>query len=95
MKEAALSDFEMLSVTSSSLQYILLLTFWMKNEYLILKKRGIKTELNLWKKIWCKKKIFFDGCDVKYRFLKCITAGEQQPTEIGWLYNLVVKQRYF
>jgi len=38
MKEAALSDFEMLSVTSSSLQYILLLTFWMKNEYLILKK---------------------------------------------------------
>lgn len=47
MKEAALSDFEMLSVTSSSLQYILLLTFWMKNEYLILKKRGIKTELNL------------------------------------------------
>lgn len=59
MKEAALSDFEMLSVTSSSLQYILLLTFWMKNEYLILKKkRGIKTELNLWKKIWCKKKFF-------------------------------------
>lgn len=45
MKEAALSDFEMLSVTSSSLQYILLLTFWMKNEYLILKKKRNKNRI--------------------------------------------------